>query len=52
MVYTPRAIGVITDAIPRGSCPTQSNSGSVIVSTNLWLSDDSAIYTCKAEETK
>ncbi|MCI88251.1 hypothetical protein A2U01_0109537, partial [Trifolium medium] len=27
IVYTPRAVGVITEAIPLGSDPTQSSSG-------------------------
>ncbi|MCI53723.1 hypothetical protein A2U01_0074970, partial [Trifolium medium] len=44
MVNTPKAVGVITEAIPRGSGPTQSSSGSVIVSTSRWFSDGSAIY--------
>ncbi|MCI64089.1 hypothetical protein A2U01_0085346, partial [Trifolium medium] len=35
MVNTPRAVGVITKAIPLGSAPTQSSSGSAIVSTSL-----------------
>ncbi|MCI49683.1 hypothetical protein A2U01_0070927, partial [Trifolium medium] len=38
MVYIPPAVGVITEAIPQGSVPTQSSLGSVMVSTRRWSS--------------